>query len=129
MAPGCFAGAVPSEALSAAKCELKDSVFYVRKRLELQEETSILNDSNSSLRKSGEGPRCFSRKQLSCRAFGPSARQARELRHGELFGPFGRIDAGFAEHRFRIRRQRLQALAQHLAALAEGGFGDFFQIA
>ena len=66
-----------------------------------------------------------------CRAGsgGEPARQGRELRHGKLFGARGGIDPGGADAVFCIGGERLQALAQHLAALAEGSGGDFFKVA
>ncbi len=57
-------------------------------------------------------------------AVGPGARAA-NCDHAEVFRPRRGVDAGFFQQRFPA--QRLQALAQHLAALAEGGGGDRFQ--
>jgi hypothetical protein len=52
-------------------------------------------------------------------------RQSQESRHVDCLGPRVRVDAGgFAQGR---PAQRLQARAQHLAALAEGGGGDALQ--
>ena len=43
---------------------------------------------------------------------------------GISLGAVGRLDPGAREQRQRIGAERFQALAQHLAALAEGGLGD-----
>ena len=46
---------------------------------------------------------------------------------GNVLGARGRLDAGGVEQRQRIGAERFEALAQHLAALAEGGLGDALQ--
>ena len=52
------------------------------------------------------------------------ARERDEALDRNLLGARGRVDAGGREQRQRIGAERFQALAQHLAALAEGGLGD-----
>ena len=53
------------------------------------------------------------------------ARERRKLLNCQIFRPRRGVDPGFLRQRFAA--QRLQGLAQHLAALAEGGSGDFLQ--
>ena len=52
------------------------------------------------------------------------ARERDEALDRNVLGARGRLDAGRGEQRQRIGAERFQALAQHLAALAEGRLGD-----
>ena len=62
--------------------------------------------------------RSFSRIMLHKRA-----RKRDETLDRNVLGARGRIEAGRAEQRRRVGAERFEALAQHLAALAEGGLG------
>ncbi len=53
--------------------------------------------------------------------------QPDEAFHRNFLRPRGRLDSGRSEQRARVHTQRLKALAQHLAALPEGRFGQALQ--
>ena len=58
---------------------------------------------------------------------GQSAGERDEARDRNVLGALGRCDAGRGEQRLRVIAERFQTLAQHLAALAEGGLGHALQ--
>src|SRR5215470_290654 len=59
----------------------------------------------------------------SIRASGEGTRQSGEAFERDVLGARGRLDSRAREQCQRVRAERLQALAQHLAALAERGLG------
>src|SRR5262245_14583701 len=69
------------------------------------------------------------KKGLACHQStrGKGPRESDETRHWDVLGPRGRLDPRCLKQRQRIRAERFQALAQHLAALTERGFSHLLE--